>query len=124
MMDVVLVNGRVMTDAGVASDLAVRLSGDRIAAVGPAQTLSAGAEVRDLAGGLLLPGLIDIQVTGGGGALFTADPSPATVAAIGAAHRRFGTTGFRPTLISDDLLAVSAAIARTSSAIMTNRWSI
>jgi N-acetylglucosamine-6-phosphate deacetylase len=116
-MDVVLVNGRVMTDTGLASGLAVRLSGGRIADVGPAGAVQAGGQVRDLGGAILLPGFIDIQVNGGGGALFNADPSPATIAAIGRAHRRFGTTGFLPTLISDDLDAVSAAIDATRAAM-------
>jgi N-acetylglucosamine-6-phosphate deacetylase len=116
-MDVVLVNGRVMTDAGLQSGLGVRLSEGRIAAVGPAGALQSGAEPRDLGGAILLPGFLDIQVNGGGGALFNADPSPETIAAIGRAHRRYGTTGFLPTLISDDLDAVSAAIDATRAAM-------
>ncbi len=116
-MDVVLINGRVMTDAGLATGLCVRLSGGRIAAVEPAGPTPDGARVRDLGGAILLPGFLDIQVNGGGGALFNADPSPETIAAIGRAHRRFGTTGFLQTLISDDLDAVSAAIAATRAAM-------
>jgi N-acetylglucosamine-6-phosphate deacetylase len=116
-MDVVLVNGRVMTDTGLQSGLGVRLSDGRIAAVGPAGALQSAAESRDLGGAILLPGFLDIQVNGGGGALFNADPSPETIAAIGRAHRRYGTTGFLPTLISDDLDAVSAAIDATRAAM-------
>ena len=116
-MDVALVNGRVMTDQGLEEGLAVRLSGGRIAAVGPAADVAADARVRDLQGGLLLPGFIDIQVNGGGGALFNDAPTAQTIAAIGRAHRRFGTTGFLPTLISDELPAVEAAIAGTRAAI-------
>ncbi|WP_372784537.1 N-acetylglucosamine-6-phosphate deacetylase [Phenylobacterium sp.] len=116
-MDVALVNGRVMTDQGLAHGLAVRLSGGRIAAVGPADEVAANARPHDLAGGLLLPGFIDIQVNGGGGALFNDAPTAKTIAAIGRAHRRFGTTGFLPTLISDELPAVEAAIAGVQAAI-------
>src|SRR6187402_3417771 len=64
----------------------------------------------DLEGGFLLPGFIDTQVNGGGGVLFNDDPTVETIAAIGRAHRRFGTTGFLPTLISDDLHVVERAI--------------
>jgi N-acetylglucosamine-6-phosphate deacetylase len=116
-MDVALVNGRVMTDQGLEEGLAVRLSGGRIAAVGPAAEIAVGAHARDLQGGLLLPGFIDIQVNGGGGALFNDAPTARTIEAIGRAHRRFGTTGFLPTLISDELPAVEAAIAGTRAAI-------
>jgi N-acetylglucosamine-6-phosphate deacetylase len=56
-------------------------------------------------------------VNGGGGVLFNADPSVESIRAIGAAHRRFGTTGFLPTLISDDLHVVEKGIDAVSRAI-------
>lgn len=118
-MDIALVNGRVMTDRGLVDGVAVRLRGERIAAVGSRDDIAAGAAVRDLAGALLLPGFIDTQVNGGDGLLFNDAPTAATIARIGAAHRRFGTTGFLPTLISDDLDTVKAAIDATREAILT-----
>lgn len=116
-MDRVLVNGRVMTERGLVDGLAVRLHGPRVAAVGPAGEVAAGAEARDLRGALLLPGFIDTQANGGGGVLFNDQPTAEAIAEIGAAHRRFGTTGFLPTLISDDLDTVRAAIEATRRAI-------
>ena len=116
-MALVLVNGRVMTDRGLGEGLAVRIEGERIAALGSREELAAGAEVRDLQGALLLPGFIDTQVNGGAGLLFNEQPTAATIAAIGAAHRRFGTTGFLPTLISDDLGTVKVAIDAAREAI-------
>ena len=56
----------------------------------------------DLHGATLLPGFIDAQVNGGGGALFNNDTSVEAIRTIAQAHRRFGTTGLLPTLISDD----------------------
>ncbi|KAA0579523.1 N-acetylglucosamine-6-phosphate deacetylase [Azospirillum sp. B21] len=53
------------------------------------------------AGDLLAPGFIDIQVNGGGGVLFNERPTPEATLAIAAAHRRFGTTGLLPTIITD-----------------------
>ena len=58
-----------------------------------------------------------MQVNGGGGVLFNDDPSVETIAAIGAAHRRFGTTGFLPTLISDDEAKIAAALDAAREAI-------
>ncbi len=52
-------------------------------------------------GGLLAPGFLDIQVNGGGGILFNAQPTADAALAIAAAHRRFGTTGLLPTVITD-----------------------
>ncbi|QUD88567.1 N-acetylglucosamine-6-phosphate deacetylase [Phenylobacterium montanum] len=116
-MEFVLINGRVLTDRGLEDGLAVRVQGGRIAAVGPQAEVGAGAPARDLAGGLLLPGFIDTQVNGGGGVLFNEQPTPEGIARIGAAHRRFGTTGFLPTLISDDLSTVEQAIGATRQAL-------
>ncbi len=58
-----------------------------------------------------------MQVNGGGDRLFNDDPSVETIAAIGAAHRRFGTTGFLPTLISDDEAKIAAALDAAREAI-------
>jgi N-acetylglucosamine-6-phosphate deacetylase len=65
----------------------------------------------------LVPGFIDTQVNGGGGILFNENPSVESIAAIGRAHRRFGTTGYLPTLISDDLHVVEQAIGAVREAI-------
>lgn len=81
-------------------DHAVIVAGGRIERVVPASRIPRGVKRRDL-GGLLAPGFIDAQVNGGGGVLFNDDPSVAAIRKIGAAHRRFGTTGFLPTLITD-----------------------
>jgi N-acetylglucosamine-6-phosphate deacetylase len=112
-MTEVLINGRVLTPRGLEA-ASVVIEGERIAEVRPAVS---GERGLDLAGGYLLPGFIDAQVNGGGGALFTDTPTVAAIATIGAAHRRFGTTGFLPTLISDDLAAVATAIGAVDEAI-------
>jgi N-acetylglucosamine-6-phosphate deacetylase len=113
-----LLNGRILLDDGLVDGYAVLLADGRIEGV-----VSTGdprcdeAERIDLGGDLLLPGFIDVQVNGGGGALFNDDPSVATIRRIGEAHRRFGTTGFLPTLISDDREAIAAAVSAASEAI-------
>ena len=113
-----LVNGRVLLDHGFAEDVCVLLDGARILDVVPAaDPRCAAAERIDLEGQLLLPGFIDTQVNGGGGVLFNDAPTVETIRAIGAAHRRFGTTGFLPTLISDDLDTVAHAIEAVRGAI-------
>lgn len=76
----------------------------------------AGTRV-DLGGATLLPGFIDIQVNGGGGVLFNNACTPQALATIAAAHRRYGTTGMLPTLISDTAEVMAEAIAATRQAI-------
>jgi N-acetylglucosamine-6-phosphate deacetylase len=110
-MRTALVNGRILAGDGVVSGRTLLLSGSRIEAlVDPGDSRCRGAAIVDIEGQLLLPGFVDVQVNGGGGVLFNDDPSPESIRAIGAAHRRFGTTGFMPTLISDDLQTIGRAI--------------
>jgi N-acetylglucosamine-6-phosphate deacetylase len=117
-MSVALVNGRVLRDGVLVEGQCVLLNGARITAVVDAQDPRCrNAQHHDLGGGLLLPGFIDSQVNGGGGVLFNDAPGVEAIRAIGAAHRRFGTTGFLPTLISADLDVVARAIAAVRAAI-------
>jgi N-acetylglucosamine-6-phosphate deacetylase len=112
-----LINGRVLRAGALRDGEAVLLEGDRIAALVPAGEVPADAERYDLQGAMLLPGFIDTQVNGGGGVLFNEFPTVEGIAAIGAAHRRYGTTGFLPTLISDDLDVIRRAVAAVDAAI-------
>jgi N-acetylglucosamine-6-phosphate deacetylase len=117
-MSIALVNGRVLRDDTLTEGQCVLLEGTRIAAIVNAEDPRCrNAQRYDLGGGLLLPGFIDSQVNGGGGVLFNDSPSVEAIRAIGAAHRRFGTTGFLPTLISADLDVVARAIAAVRGAI-------
>ena len=114
-MATALTNGRVVLRDEVRSDLCVVIDSGRIAAISPDPPRD--LERVDLGGQLLLPGFIDVQVNGGGGRLFNDDPSVETIAAMAAAHRRFGTTGLLPTLISDDFSIIARAIAAVDEAI-------
>jgi N-acetylglucosamine-6-phosphate deacetylase len=117
-MRTALIGGRVLTPDGVRADCTVLLDGARIEAlVSPDDPRCHDARTEDLKGQLLSPGLIDTQVNGGGGVLFNDGPDSGSIRAIGAAHRRFGTTGFLPTLISDDLDVIARAIAAVQSSI-------
>jgi N-acetylglucosamine-6-phosphate deacetylase len=122
-MSVALVNGRMLLGAGHDGDgltegRAVLIADGRISEVVSASDRRVRrARPHDLQGALLLPGFIDSQVNGGGGVLFNDSPSVDAIRAIGRAHRRFGTTGFLPTLISDDLEVVARAIAAVRSAL-------
>lgn len=70
-----------------------------------------GADVRAMPGGTLVPGLVDLQVNGGGGVMFNDAPDVATLRTIAAAHRRLGTTTLLPTLITDTPDVTRAALA-------------
>ncbi|WP_066801152.1 N-acetylglucosamine-6-phosphate deacetylase [Sphingomonas soli] len=114
MSRIALANGRALLPSGFSGDC-VLIENGRIAAILPAPP--ADAEIVDLGGRMLLPGFIDTQVNGGGGRLFNDDPSVDTLRVIAETHRRYGTTAMLPTLISDDLSVVEAAIAAVDAAI-------
>lgn len=115
-MAVALINGQVLTD-GRFEPLTVLIEGDRIVAVADEADAARASTQVDLEGGFLVPGFLDTQVNGGGGLLFNDAPTVETIATIGAAHRRYGVTGFLPTLISDDLPTVAQAIEAVDQAI-------
>ena len=113
-----LVNARVLLEGRLVDGRVVLIEGDRIAAiVEPSDSRCRGAQAHDLAGALLLPGFIDVQVNGGGGVLFNDAPTVESIRAIGEAHRRFGTTAFLPTLISDDTATIGRAMEAVRRAI-------
>lgn len=60
-----------------------------------------GSDTPDLHMPILMPGCTDLQVNGGGGVLFNADPTVSGIEAIAEAHRKLGTVSILPTLISD-----------------------
>lgn len=81
-------------------DAALRIENGRISAITPAH--EAGLDGLDVwrCEYLACPAFVDLQVNGGGGVLFTQDPTPESLAAIAAAHRLGGTGTWLPTLIT------------------------
>lgn len=112
---IVLSGARIFDGEHLLDDHAVVVEGARIAGIVPHSDRPDGA-VRDLGGGLLAPGYIDVQVNGGGGVLFNEDPTPEGIARIAAAHRNHGTIGLLPTLVTDTPQVMAAAIAATREA--------
>jgi len=117
MSSLALTHAHVLTDDGFRPDLAVLIEDGRIADLVAADAVPAAAARHDLRGATLVPGFIDAQVNGGGGVLFNNDTSVEAIRTIASAHRRFGTTGLLPTLISDDAAVMARAIAATREAI-------
>ncbi len=118
-MKTVLRNARILAGDEFRDDLAVVIEDGRITALvsDAAPQLGSADEQVDLGGGWLLPGFIDAQVNGGGGVLFNNTPDVDSLRTLAAAHRRFGTTGLLPTLISDDVQVMRRAIDATRAAI-------
>ncbi len=113
-----IINGRVFDGQELHDGLAVILKDSRVAGLLPQQDVPESIKTRwDLQGNMLAPGLIDMQVNGGGGVMFNEAPTVETIRRIGVAHRRYGTTGFMPTLISGDFTTMKQAIEAVGQAI-------
>lgn len=100
-----IVATRVLTGMGWRDNAAVVVQQGRIAQVVDAASIAQGTDL-DIeilpAGAVLAPGLMDVQVNGGGGVLLNTSPDLATIRTMITAHRRTGgTTGMLPTLITD-----------------------
>jgi len=118
MTETALINARVLTPEGFKDNQTIVFHEGTIGLVCDDGDCPSGVEIeRDLEGMTLVPGFIDTQVNGGGGILFNDCPTVEGIAAIGKAHRKYGTTGFLPTLITDDLDIVQKAIDAVEQAI-------
>ena len=99
-------NVRVTADAGLITEIAA----------------CSAAECTDLT---LAPGFIDVQVNGGGGALFNTAPTIDSLRTMLKAHAGFGTTAMLPTVITDSVAtmqqcadAIAAAVAACEAGIL------
>jgi len=109
-------NGRVALPTGAVGTADIAIADGAVLSVTPAADTPVDKAV-DLGGGWLLPGFVDTQVNGGGGVLFNDQVDVEAIAAIGAAHARYGTTAFLPTLISDTPAQIASALAAVDAAI-------
>jgi N-acetylglucosamine-6-phosphate deacetylase len=75
------------------------------------------AERVPAAGAMIVPGFVDLQVNGGGGALLNATPTVDAIRTICTAFAQFGTTACLPTLITDTPEKNDAVIAAGAAAV-------
>jgi len=102
-------NATIYTPDRCLENGALLVDGARIADVGSAEAVQcpAQAHVADAGGLVLAPGFIDLQLNGGFGSDFTADP--ATIWAVAARLPRYGVTTFLPTIVTTPLETIAAA---------------
>ena len=121
-----ITNCRLFDGAQMRSGYDVIIDNKHVVEIVAASAAAASdSDALDLGGQMLAPGLIDLQVNGGGGVLFNATPTLAGLQAIVTAHRATGTTACLPTLITDNrevmqngIDAVAAAIAQDVPGIL------
>jgi N-acetylglucosamine-6-phosphate deacetylase len=97
---------------------AVIMDGARILDLVPTTDLPRTMSIRAMPeGAWLAPGFIDLQVNGGGDVLFNDQPSAQAARTIAAAHRRRGTTGLLPTLLSDSAEKMRRALDAVNAVV-------
>lgn len=111
-----LMGARIFDGEKMCDRFAVIIDGERIQDVVPDSKIDSETERIVLNGGILAPGFIDVQVNGGGGALLNDPPTIETVKRIAKSHRKFGTTGLLPTVITDAPEILAEAIASVKAA--------
>lgn len=121
MTDISIRNCQALTPKGFINTASIECRDGLIVDISDTSNcLDGGQNQLDLNGNYLLPGFIDLQVNGGGGVLFNDCPSVEGIEAIAKAHQQFGTTGFLPTLITDNMDVVKKAINAVDEAIARN----
>ncbi|WP_213992810.1 N-acetylglucosamine-6-phosphate deacetylase [Sodalis sp. dw_96] len=98
-----LTNGRIFTGYQILDDHALVIADGLINEVCPTASLPAEIERRDLAGAVLAPGFIDLQLNGCGGVQFNDSLealSVETLEIMQHANEKSGCTSFLPTLIT------------------------
>lgn len=104
----VLTAPRIFDGARLHTGLALVVEDGRIAALAP--LAEAGPPTAQVPG-VIAPGLVDLQVNGGAGLMVGEGTDVEALRCICAAHRRLGTAGILPTLITDRPEVTDAVIA-------------
>nr|WP_154927972.1 N-acetylglucosamine-6-phosphate deacetylase [Pantoea agglomerans] len=108
-----LVNGRIYSGHEILDNYAVVVDGTQIAHVCPREAVAADVELRDVAGAIIAPGFIDLQLNGCGGVQFNDDIdalSVETLEIMQRANEKSGCTSFLPTLITSSDALMKRAI--------------
>lgn len=105
-----ITNGTVFTGDALTSGKAVLIKGDKVIGLIPTAEIPSGAKTVDAAGGYVAPGFVDLQIYGGGGRLFSADPTAVALNDIAQALVKSGTTSFMITMATNTMEMVDEAL--------------
>lgn len=117
MTDFAITNARVFDGTDFHNGKAVIVRDSKVDAIVESRHIPENIAVIDAGNQILAPGLIDVQVNGGGGILLNDEPNVDGIRAIMEAHRKYGTTAMLPTLITDHRDKMEAAIMAVTDAI-------
>lgn len=101
VVDLMIVGGDIYTPTGVINNGHLSVSNGKILTLAQGEISMSSTRTIDASGKLVLPGLIDIHVNGGGGSL-SVDGTPEAIKNIATAHAKHGTTSLVVTTITVD----------------------
>lgn len=116
-VELLLRNARVQSRSGLIDRGFLAVSDGRLSALGREQDaggINAVTEV-DCAGRTVAPGLIDLQVNGGGGYMFSMAEERSQFEEIARAHARLGVTAICPTIVTGPPEQMLAAVGLAAS---------
>jgi N-acetylglucosamine-6-phosphate deacetylase len=93
-MKTALTNAKIFTGTETITGKALLIKDRKIEGIADPGSIPLDYEIIDCNGNYLSAGLIDLQIAGGGGYLFSANPTPEALKAITEAITGSGTTGF------------------------------
>jgi N-acetylglucosamine-6-phosphate deacetylase len=91
--------------------VAIRIEGGRVTAIACLGEVPGDAAPCWESDCIACPAFVDCQVNGGGGRLFSNEPTPEALIVIAAAHRRGGTGAWLPTLLTSTPAVMEQAVA-------------
>jgi N-acetylglucosamine-6-phosphate deacetylase len=110
-------NGLIFDGERLLRDHVLRVSDRSGAQLLPDTDCQSDGTVVDLAGDILSPGYVDLQVNGGDGVMFNDAPTVQTLRRIARAHWSLGVSHLLPTLITDTADKTRAAIEAVADAV-------
>lgn len=106
----VLSNAQIYTGEGLLKDKSILIKDGIISGLIDVANVPQQAKVTDCKNAFIAPGLLDLQIYGGGGYLFSANPTAESLHAIADALVAQGTTGFLITLATNSMEVFMQAI--------------
>jgi N-acetylglucosamine-6-phosphate deacetylase len=123
-MEYALVNCRIFTSKRVLTDKAIIIKNRLVKNIVDKANVSNCLKKINLSGMNVAPGFIDLQVNGGGGRLFSDEPTKDCISAIFNAHKFGGTTNFLPTFMSGSEESTLQAIDAVSSVLRDRSFGV
>ncbi len=109
-MQTAFVNASIYTGKEIITGKALLIENDTIKEIINEELIPESAVKIDCKNGIIAPGLIDLQIYGGGGYLFSDDPSATALNAMTDSLLKTGTTGFYITLATNSMEIFHKAI--------------